>query len=509
MKILNNYEGDGIFDQMNNNEIIEGAWMTTAEGVKAKNIHLQCGLAVDMIIKSSLVKRTFDNVTVVLVAFKNFETIFEEEKGETKKPYLSTHNNSSSHQLKTLESTHSDNNLLQNQRTNHSNYNNHTEKPKSSGIITNNSNSNNNTNNNTNTNITGNSNISSVNSIKGHAPSLSTNISSLNYISSGNNTNYNNNYKNNNMNTEQNSKSNQSSQNNLHNLNSQYTTNNYLRTDSNTSNLQDKIQTMIDKKPKIRNLSEIIDKNNYFSNNKVLTTTNKNSASGSRYKKSEENVLQYFTKPERKYDVQNKQGSNNLNTETNISSNNSRDRDRDRDSRDNNNNTSNNNRDEMNYYRANTEASASDYKDISRSGKGSSLTKILNNKPMLKSGLMVSNSTSTVQKTASMNSKNFNMILGGNMGVGLNLTKPSNNSSIKLKTMDIKKKKYDVVDSFESLGANKKKTEKLDDKKIMTDFLSNLPSTTKNTNILKTKENTFENLKKSIQQPIKSYSYKR
>jgi len=68
---------DGIFDQLTNNEVIEGAWMTTAEGVKAKNIHLQCGLAVDMIIKSALARRTFDNVTVVMVAFKNFEKIFK------------------------------------------------------------------------------------------------------------------------------------------------------------------------------------------------------------------------------------------------------------------------------------------------------------------------------------------------------------------------------------------------------------------------------------------------
>lgn len=43
--------------------------------LKCKNIHLQCGIGVDMIIKSSLVRRTLDNVTCVMIAFNNFENI--------------------------------------------------------------------------------------------------------------------------------------------------------------------------------------------------------------------------------------------------------------------------------------------------------------------------------------------------------------------------------------------------------------------------------------------------
>lgn len=50
--------------------------MTAKEGTKCKNIHLQSGTAVDMVIKSSLVRRTLDNVTCVMIAFSNFEKIF-------------------------------------------------------------------------------------------------------------------------------------------------------------------------------------------------------------------------------------------------------------------------------------------------------------------------------------------------------------------------------------------------------------------------------------------------
>lgn len=50
--------------------------MTTKEGTKAKSIHSQCSVAVDMIIKTSLVRKTLDNVTCVLIAFENMEKLF-------------------------------------------------------------------------------------------------------------------------------------------------------------------------------------------------------------------------------------------------------------------------------------------------------------------------------------------------------------------------------------------------------------------------------------------------
>lgn len=41
--------------------------------VKSANVHQQSGLGVEYILKNSLLRRTLDNVTVVVVAFENFE----------------------------------------------------------------------------------------------------------------------------------------------------------------------------------------------------------------------------------------------------------------------------------------------------------------------------------------------------------------------------------------------------------------------------------------------------
>jgi hypothetical protein len=68
---------DGIFDQLSNSDVINSVWMTTKDGTKTKNVHMQSGVAVDMIIKTSLVRRTLDNVTCVMIAFSNFEKIFQ------------------------------------------------------------------------------------------------------------------------------------------------------------------------------------------------------------------------------------------------------------------------------------------------------------------------------------------------------------------------------------------------------------------------------------------------
>ncbi len=66
---------DGIFDQMSNEEVVESVWITNRES-KMKNVHQQCGVGVDMIMKTSLVRRSLDNVTVVMIAFSNFEREF-------------------------------------------------------------------------------------------------------------------------------------------------------------------------------------------------------------------------------------------------------------------------------------------------------------------------------------------------------------------------------------------------------------------------------------------------
>ena len=50
--------------------------MTMIEGIKKDNIHTQSGLILDMIIKSSLLRNSLDNVTCVFLAFSNFEKYF-------------------------------------------------------------------------------------------------------------------------------------------------------------------------------------------------------------------------------------------------------------------------------------------------------------------------------------------------------------------------------------------------------------------------------------------------
>ncbi len=63
---------DGIFDKLTNKEVIQSVW----EGVMESNIkdpHKQCGIGVDRILRTSVAKKTMDNITVVFVAFNNFE----------------------------------------------------------------------------------------------------------------------------------------------------------------------------------------------------------------------------------------------------------------------------------------------------------------------------------------------------------------------------------------------------------------------------------------------------
>ena len=77
---------DGIFDQMSNEEIMDCAWMILSNSnnynndneesfeynFEKANIHEKCGLIVDFIIKSSMVRKSFDNVTCLMIAMKDF-----------------------------------------------------------------------------------------------------------------------------------------------------------------------------------------------------------------------------------------------------------------------------------------------------------------------------------------------------------------------------------------------------------------------------------------------------
>ena len=67
---------DGIYDQMSNKEVLDCAWMILNEKdnmliKECKNIHNQSGLIVDLILKSSLARKSFDNVTCLFIALKD------------------------------------------------------------------------------------------------------------------------------------------------------------------------------------------------------------------------------------------------------------------------------------------------------------------------------------------------------------------------------------------------------------------------------------------------------
>jgi len=76
---------DGIFDKMSNEHIVECVWNSVSDNKHMKvanNIHKQTGMAVEYILKNSLLRRTLDNVTVVMISFKNFKrAVFGEDKG--------------------------------------------------------------------------------------------------------------------------------------------------------------------------------------------------------------------------------------------------------------------------------------------------------------------------------------------------------------------------------------------------------------------------------------------
>ena len=73
---------DGIFDQLTSEEVINCAWMIYNEKDnilvnQCKDIHNQSGLICDLIMKSALARKSFDNVTCLFISFKELGNIAE------------------------------------------------------------------------------------------------------------------------------------------------------------------------------------------------------------------------------------------------------------------------------------------------------------------------------------------------------------------------------------------------------------------------------------------------
>lgn len=62
---------DGIFDKLSNKDAVQLVWETTAKMKVNTPIQKQCQECVDVIIKTALMRKSLDNVTVVMIAFKN------------------------------------------------------------------------------------------------------------------------------------------------------------------------------------------------------------------------------------------------------------------------------------------------------------------------------------------------------------------------------------------------------------------------------------------------------
>ena len=76
--------GDGIFDRLDNEQIFNKIWSYKKKGEVHKDIRTLCGTITDGIIKYSLQNETTDNVSVIFIAFKNFENKMKDPDFEYK-----------------------------------------------------------------------------------------------------------------------------------------------------------------------------------------------------------------------------------------------------------------------------------------------------------------------------------------------------------------------------------------------------------------------------------------
>ena len=74
---------DGIFDKLSNKEAVQCVWNSVKSDL-ALNVHHQCGVGIETILKNALMRRSLDNVTSLIIAFENFkESVFGNGKNES------------------------------------------------------------------------------------------------------------------------------------------------------------------------------------------------------------------------------------------------------------------------------------------------------------------------------------------------------------------------------------------------------------------------------------------
>ena len=79
---LDGKSDDGIFDRLDNDEIMKMIWKFKKKGKYFGNIHILSGNIVDAVIKKSMKKLSTDNVSAIFIAFKNFESKMKDKEFE-------------------------------------------------------------------------------------------------------------------------------------------------------------------------------------------------------------------------------------------------------------------------------------------------------------------------------------------------------------------------------------------------------------------------------------------
>lgn len=72
---------DGIFDKLSNFQVIRAVWETVRKKFlnREQSVHLLSGAAIETVLKLSVSEKTMDNITVVIVCFKNFRKQLKRE----------------------------------------------------------------------------------------------------------------------------------------------------------------------------------------------------------------------------------------------------------------------------------------------------------------------------------------------------------------------------------------------------------------------------------------------
>lgn len=85
---------DGIYDQLSSKEVLECAWMVFNDLNNDFNefLNINCGNIIDMILKMAMIRKSYDNVTCLIVAFKDMDKLRNNDSEEKRKNSMDSNN---------------------------------------------------------------------------------------------------------------------------------------------------------------------------------------------------------------------------------------------------------------------------------------------------------------------------------------------------------------------------------------------------------------------------------